>query len=333
MVVLTTCAYIREKADEALDAIERLNGQTGRLIVAGCLPDIEPVRLGAVFSGPTVPPSDLGAINGLFPEHRYRLEDIPDSNHLWHGGGEEDDDPRLFVRIGHGCLGRCTFCAIRKATGRLHSKPLEDCLSEIIAGLEQGYRRFQLLSEDVGAYGLDLNTTIVDLLRRVVALEPSLRVKFDDFRPLWAIRYLDGLTGLLETGQVVHILVPIQSGSERILRAMRRFCDTDQMRRALIQLRRANTELALITNCIVGFPTETISDLEATLEMVRNVGFDAGRVFAYSPREGTAGAEMGGQIPVEEVQRRIGLAGRELKRRGYGVTMHGATLYFNRESA
>ena len=117
LVVLTTCAYIREKADEALDAIERLNGPTGRLIVTGCLPDIEPGRLGAVFSGPTVPPSDLGAINGLFPEHRYRLEDILDSNHLWHGGGEEDDDPRLFVRIGRGCLGRCTFCAIRKATG------------------------------------------------------------------------------------------------------------------------------------------------------------------------------------------------------------------------
>jgi MiaB/RimO family radical SAM methylthiotransferase len=331
LIVLATCGYTHEKANESLRWVERLSGLASKLLVTGCLPAIEPERLAAIFSGPVIHPSNLAAIDKCFPDHQVRIHEIPESNRLWAGpsrGGRHDMP--FYVKIGEGCLGRCAFCAIRKATGGHRSKSLDECLDEVRRGLEQGYRRFHLVSEDVGAYGLDLGLTFVDLLSRVLAIDPAVRVKFDDFRPLWAVRYLGDLAPLVGTGQVYHILSPIQSGNQQVLRAMGRFSDVEGIRDALQQLKEAHTELRLVTNCIVGFPTETPAAFRDTLALVGEIRFDAGRMFPYSPRENTAGAGMEEEVSEQEVRRRLTLAVRELERDGYDVDLRDATLHFVR---
>lgn len=333
-IVLTTCAYSKEKGDESLEAVRRLSKQKAGLIITGCLPAIEPTRLGRISSHPEVHPSDLAAIDKLFPFHRIRFSDIPESNYLWEETtcSETLKQPRFFVSIGKGCLGRCAFCAIPHAVGSFRSKPLEECLAEVRRGLDSGYRRFHLVSEDVGAYGLDLGLSFPRLLQEIVALDRSLQVKFDDFRPRWAVKYLDELLPLVKESRVYSILSPIQSGNSQVLRAMKRYGDTQRIKRALRLLQRANLEFTLVTNCIVGFPTESESAFNETLKMIRFVNFDAGRIFPYSPRENTPGERMEGKVPEEEIQKRLGYATMELESQGYEVTLEAGTLHFVRHT-
>lgn len=327
-IVVSTCGYTREKTDESIDRIMKLKDLKGELLLSGCLPAIEPRRLADIFEGPVIRPNRLEEIDGLFPAHPVKMSDIPQSNHLNidTSGRHPQRERRFFVTIGQGCLGQCTFCAIRRAIGRFRSKPVDTCLGEIKQGLARGFRHFHLLSEDVGAFGADRGTTFPELLKRIFVLAPSIKVKFEDFQPRWAVQYLDELLPMVREGRIYCILSPIQSGSEKVLRAMNRFADTDRMMRALIRLRQAHSHLTLMTNCIVGFPGETWPAFKESVDMMKAVDFDIIRLFPYSPIENTAAAAMTGKVSGAEIRRRLDFAARQLGMSGYRCRFKGDRL-------
>jgi len=188
--------------------------------------------------------------------------------------------------------------------GPERSRPFDDILDEARSLAAAGYGEVTLLGQNVNSYGRDVGSDFAELLRACDAVEGISRIRFTsphpkDFRaPVMA--------AMAECAAVCeHAHLPLQSGSTRILKAMRRTYSRERYLRLADELRAAIPDLALTTDLIVGFPGETEQDFEETLTAVEEVGYDAAFTFVYSPRQGTEAATMPGQVPEEVKQERI----------------------------
>jgi threonylcarbamoyladenosine tRNA methylthiotransferase MtaB len=217
-------------------------------------------------------------------------------------------DPEVVpLRIAWGCLGNCSYCAVRPAKGPLRSRPPEDVLAYFAAALAAGRRSFDLIADDAGAYGQDLGITIVDLLGQIFARPEHFCLNLIDINPQWLVRYGDALCRLLaaNTGRTGECRVPTQSGSSAVLRRMRRQYTADEARGALRRLRAAAPGVQLTTQVIIGFPGETMDEFQETIEFCQATAFDGIRLFRYSDRPGTCSSTMPDKVPGREIRRRV----------------------------
>lgn len=216
-------------------------------------------------------------------------------------------DARTFdLRVARGCMGGCTYCAIRFAEGPLRSKPLADVLAEFDAGLAQGYREFRLVAGDLGCYGQDIGTNVVELLSALFSRDGDFRLCLLDFNPKYLIRHADELADLLSRNsqRIRLILIPLQSGSERILRLMGRGYGAAAARDCLRVLRRRLPDVALETHALVGFPGETEEDFAATVDALREIRFNLVSVYVYSDRPGTKASQLPDHVPDRQKRER-----------------------------
>ena len=210
-----------------------------------------------------------------------------------------------WVQVSMGCNSTCAYCIVPAVRGREQSRRPGEIVAEVEALARDGVKEITLLGQNVNSWGRDLapmvRTEFGELLRACDAVEGIDRIRFTsphpkDFRnPV--IAAMADCPSVCE-----HIHLPLQSGSTRILKAMRRTYTRERYLQLVEKLRDAIPDLALGTDIIVGFPGETEADFEETLEVVRKVGFDSAFTFAYSPRAGTDAAAMTGQIS-DEVKR------------------------------
>jgi tRNA-2-methylthio-N6-dimethylallyladenosine synthase len=207
-----------------------------------------------------------------------------------------------------GCNSVCAYCIVPQVRGREVSRRPGDILAEVTALARQGVREVTLLGQNVNSYGRDLApevlTGFAELLRAVDAVDGVERVRFTsphpkDFRPD-VIEAMAACSAVCE-----HAHLPLQSGSTRILKRMRRTYSPERYLRLVADLRGAIPDLALTTDVIVGFPGETEDDFRETLEVVEHVGFDGAFTFVYSPRSGTEAAAMPDQVPEDVKRERI----------------------------
>lgn len=214
------------------------------------------------------------------------------------------------IRVSEGCTGNCSYCIIRKAIGKLKSKPLETCLKEYRILLDQGKREFAITADNVGAYGIDINSTFAELLEEMSKIDNGLNAKWIilDLHPRWAIQYKSELIKLIKDGRIKHILCPVQSGSSRILGLMNRYTDIEQIKMTLSEFKKANPDFSITSHFIVGFPSETEQDFQATLNFVDEVKIDP--IFLpYSDRKGTISYELQDKIDPEIIKNRMQKAG------------------------
>jgi tRNA-2-methylthio-N6-dimethylallyladenosine synthase len=215
---------------------------------------------------------------------------------------------QAWVQVSMGCNSVCSYCIVPAVRGREVSRRPGEILAEIHALAEEGVREVTLLGQNVNSWGRDLlpdvRTDFGQLLRAVNDVEGIERIRFTsphpkDFRaPV--------IAAMAECGAVCeHAHLPLQSGSTRILKRMRRTYGRDRFLRLVDDLRAAIPELALTTDLIVGFPGETESDFEETCTAVEEVGFESAFTFVYSPRSGTEAAAMDDQVPDDVKRERI----------------------------
>jgi tRNA A37 methylthiotransferase MiaB len=211
------------------------------------------------------------------------------------------------IRVARGCLEECSYCAIRAAAGTLRSKPLDDVLAEFDRGLSQGYRRFELIGEDLGPYGLDIGTTLPALLEGIFSRKRDFKLIFTDVNGRYVIQYDDQLTTLLKANheRVQRLKIPIQSGSDRVLELMRRCYTSGDIRRILSRLLENCPSMPLETHVLVGFPGEREEDFMATVELLRAVKFVRIQVYRYTDRPGTPASEMGQKVPSATKEDRV----------------------------
>ena len=207
------------------------------------------------------------------------------------------DRTRAYVKIEDGCENRCTYCAIPAARGRVRSKPLADVIAEVTGLVAGGCREVVLTGIETASWGRDLaGVTLADLLEAVDAIPNIGRVRLGSLDPsLFHEDFVKRIARL--TSLAPHFHISMQSGSSRVLAAMKRKYNADQAMRATQLLRRYIPDAELTTDFIVGFPGESDEDFAATMEFARKAEFLSMHVFAYSRRKGTIAAELPQQVP------------------------------------
>jgi tRNA-2-methylthio-N6-dimethylallyladenosine synthase len=241
----------------------------------------------------------LGVPRGRFAEWTHFAGDLP---------ARRERQFQAWVQVSMGCNSKCAYCIVPAVRGREQSRRPGDIVAEVTALAADGVREITLLGQNVNSYGRDLlpeiRTGFAELLRACDAVDGIERIRFTsphpkDFRP-------DVIEAMAECAAVCeHAHLPLQCGSTRVLKRMRRTYSRERYLKLAAEMRAAISDLALTTDLIVGFPGETEEDFQETIEVVEEVGYDGAFTFVFSPRSGTEAARMPDQIPEAVKRERI----------------------------
>jgi len=229
------------------------------------------------------------------------------------------DEPMYRMRISWGCNSNCSYCGIRQAIGPHKSKPIDKVLEEFRNGLNNGHKHFMMNADDIGAYGTDIGTSFSELLDKMTSISGDYLISIANLSPRWVIKYIDHLEEIIKREKIIRIGVPVQSGSNRILKLMNRFHDKEKIRDALIRLKTVFPKLSLHTHIIVGFPTETEEEFKQTLSFIEECKFSAGQLMPFSSKTGSEAASIEPKIPMDVIIKRLKYAKSFFKRKGYCV--------------
>ncbi|MCU7851052.1 MAG: tRNA (N(6)-L-threonylcarbamoyladenosine(37)-C(2))-methylthiotransferase MtaB [Candidatus Thiodiazotropha sp. (ex Monitilora ramsayi)] len=293
LLVVNTCAVTEEAVRKSRKLLGRASRQNpnARLVVSGCYASLDPTAT-AEAEG-----VDLVIDN----RNKDRLVDIvsqqldldimpqsaiePDTTGLLERGRQ-----RAFIKVQDGCRYRCTFCIVTLARGDERSRPAADIVSEIRHLQREGIQEVVLTGVHIGGYGSDIGSSISSLIRQVLTETDIPRLRIGSIEP-WDLP--ESFWSLFENPRFMpHLHLPLQSGSDSVLRRMARRCRTDEYRELIHQARAQVPDFNVTTDIIVGFPGETESEWQQTLDFVQEIGFGHLHIFAYSPRQGTKAASM-----------------------------------------
>jgi tRNA-2-methylthio-N6-dimethylallyladenosine synthase len=240
----------------------------------------------------------------LMDDVRFSIVDIdeePGSQETIREHVLRDKQATAYVSIMQGCNMKCTFCIVPSTRGSERSRAIEEIVREVRELVERGVKEVTLLGQIVNLYGRHEferrsgKSPFVQLLEAIHGIDGLARLRFTSPHPIGFRADLVGAFADLPK-LMPHVHLPLQSGSDRVLRAMHRAYTAEKYHSLIEQLRGARPEIAITTDIIVGFPGETDDDFSATRELVQRVGFDNAFIFRYSPRRDTPAAAMEGQI-------------------------------------
>ena len=218
------------------------------------------------------------------------------------------EGPSAFVSIMEGCSKYCTFCVVPYTRGEEVSRPLDDVIAEIAHLADGGVREVNLLGQNVNAYRGDnhLGETVefAELLHMVARIDGIERIRYTTSHP---VEFSDALIdAYAEIPQLVdHLHLPVQSGSDRILMAMKRGHTALEYKSKIRRLRKLRPNISISSDFIIGFPGETEADFAATMKLVEEIGFDSSFSFVYSARPGTPAAELPDDTDEDTKKRRL----------------------------
>ncbi|MBI5970549.1 MAG: tRNA (N6-isopentenyl adenosine(37)-C2)-methylthiotransferase MiaB [Deltaproteobacteria bacterium] len=319
LIIINTCS-IRDKAEHKvyslLGRFKELKKTNPRLVigVAGCVAQQAGVRLfkRAPFIDLVIGPHNIHKLKDLLSEvsqggHRVIAAAfngrIADDEYAYNGGAE---GPKAFVSIMRGCDNFCSYCIVPYTRGREVSRFSADILAEIEKLSLAGVREITLVGQNVNSYGAKGDASFPELIRMCAGIDGIERLRFMTSHPKDISDELIGLFAA-ETKLCKHVHLPAQSGSDSVLKAMKRNYTGAQYLLKVERLRAVCPAIAVTTDIIVGFPGETAADFEETLEFINGVRFDNIFSFMYSPRPGTEAAGMAGHINASVKSERLKL--------------------------
>lgn len=211
---------------------------------------------------------------------------------------------RAFIKIQDGCENFCSYCIIPYVRGKCRSKNFQTVLEEIQNYVQHGYKEVVLTGIHTGNYGVDLGTDFAALLREIVKINELVRLRISSIE---ITELTDEVLQIIRDNDVIvdHLHIPLQAGSDKILRLMNRKYDLAYFKQKMEQIREIRPDISLTTDIIVGFPFETEEDFQDTLSFVREVQFSKVHVFPYSRRSGTVAADMAEQVPGDVKKDRV----------------------------
>jgi tRNA A37 methylthiotransferase MiaB len=223
----------------------------------------------------------------------------------------------FYILISRGCIHHCSYCIINKAIGPLKSKSIDECYLEFLNGLEQGYKTIILEADDVGTYGVDIGTTLPELLRKLTMNHGAYSIELRNTHPYWLLKYQAELEELVKSKKISSIFVSIQSGSDRILQLMRRNYKSKDVKNLIHRLKEVNPDLKIGVDILVGFPTETAEDFRETLTLFEEVPLDFGDIIPFSCHKETEANKIEPKVSDQEKKRRIKESLKFLRKRNY----------------
>jgi MiaB-like tRNA modifying enzyme len=310
VIIINTCIVKTPTAKRMEKRIKELYSSNKPLIVAGCMAKAEPERIEMLApKASRITPDAIDKIVEVVNETLKGKKIVADSEKK-----EKVLLPKIpfnkiisIVQISSGCLSACSFCETRVAKGILKSYRPSSIVERIKRDLEGGFKEFWITSQDNACYGFDLDTNLAELLREIVKLNGNFLVRVGMMNPTHLIKREKLLKDLIEVYKSEKIFkfahLPLQSGSDKVLRDMNRGYTFEEFMKIVEEFRKEIPNITIETDIIVGFPTETEEDFEETIKAVKILQPDVVNISKFSPRPHTP-AEKLKQLPVEIVKGR-----------------------------
>ncbi|WP_428605600.1 tRNA (N(6)-L-threonylcarbamoyladenosine(37)-C(2))-methylthiotransferase MtaB [Sedimenticola sp.] len=305
LVVVNTCAVTGEAVRKSRKLLSRAQRQNphSKLVVSGCFATLNP----------TENTQSLGVDLVVDNRDKERLVDIATRELNLHAMPEQATAPgessllsrgrqRAFIKIQDGCRYQCTFCIVTVARGEERSRSIDQVVAEVNDRHQQGFHEAVLSGVHIGGYGSDHGSDLYQLIKAILEQTAIPRLRLGAVEP-WDLP--ENFWELFDNPRLMpHLHLPMQSGSDSVLKRMARRCKREEFQRLADQARCRIPDINLTTDIIVGFPGETDDEWQQTLDFVEQIGFGHLHIFAYSPRPGTRAAELPNPVPRDRIRQR-----------------------------
>ncbi len=313
VVVVNTCGFIDAAVEESMGAIDEALSENGKVIVTGCLgakAEVIRERFPDLLS--ITGPQDYAAVmdavhTQLPPAHDPYLDLVPDS------GIKLTPRHYAYLKISEGCNHKCSFCIIPSMRGKLRSRGIDDVMLEAERLVRGGVKELLVIAQDTSAYGVDIKyqtgqwrdrewqTRMYDLCEALGELDAWTRLHY-----VYPYPHVDKVIPLMAEGKILPYLdIPLQHGSPRVLKAMRRPAAAENTLERIKTWRSICPDITLRSTFIVGFPGETDEDFEIMLDFLQEAQLDRVGAFTYSPVDGAAANALADPVPEELKQERL----------------------------
>lgn len=345
LVLFNSCGLTNHSEDVSINIVKHLKAKkkdSAELVVYGCLSKINKARLREVYDGITFGSDEIEEIfkvitpqksrkrvyaNYLQPHYttlmsnRWKLKNCISSINFKdlqnkflailqkrYTSAMNVFHPYSFViKVSTGCLGSCSFCAVKLSRGKVKSKSIRMIANEFDEGLQKGFREFSLIGTDLGSYGLDRKSNLVELLKELTSRTEKYEIRLRNIQPKYLISMMPELKAILETGKISFISTSAESGNNRILKRMSRGYTIEEYIMVISFLNENFPQIKIRNQLMVGFPGETEREFEDSVNLIDKLNIDMTEVFMYSPRPGTRAAVMEDQVPTKIAERRHNL--------------------------
>ncbi len=300
LIVINSCAVTQDAARKSRNLIRKIHRENpqAKLVVSGCYATLNRDEAASLMGVDLVVSNQdkdqlvEKTLTGLNMDAMPAMSTEPGEISLFTRGKQ-----RAFVKVQDGCRYRCTFCIVTVARGEEVSRPVQAVIEEIHTLHKQGINEVILTGVHLGGYGSDLGNNLADLIKAILAETDIPRLRLGSLEP-WELSD-DFFELFLNPRLMPHLHLPLQSGSDTVLRRMARRCKTEEFAAIVSQLRRQIPHFNITTDIIVGFPGETGQEWQDSFDFIKQTGFGHIHIFTYSCREGTKAATLPNQVPNE----------------------------------
>ena len=341
---IITCAYTHNTQRRSTNVIKRIRAiarSNSNIVIGGCLPIINPDILTSLGNFKFLPahqifklqhivdfklniegfklPNEIKTeplikraisslrVNGLLTFLDYAIKYI-----------KTPDTHAYYIPLSIGCTGNCTFCGIKKVHGKLISRAPVVIKEEFLNGLKKGYKIFYLLSKDIGAYGWDINYSLVSLMKELFVYPKDYIIHFPSaINARWFVKLHKGLIRVLKENpnRLNELSISVQSASENVLQAMgRAFSQVSMLQKAILEFKNNLPDIQLDAQFMVGFPGETDNDLKLSIEFIKKVKFNSVTLFKYDDIPDTLASAFSNKVTEQKKAERINKMINELTR-------------------
>lgn len=298
--IINTCTVTNEadKKDKKLIRTTRNNHKDSILIVMGCFSQLNPQDIDADIILGNKHKSKIIELIQKYQDTKEKnilVEDISETNFEDMYINRFVEHTRAFVKIQDGCNAFCSYCTIPYARGGLRSKNFNKVIQEVTELVNNGYKEIVLTGIHTGKYGIEQNTNLETLLKELVNIKGIFRIRLSSIE---INEITDGIIDLIKNNDIMakHLHIPLQSGSNIILKNMNRLYDVDFYIKRINYIRKEIPNISITTDLIVGFPGETEELFRETIDTLNQIKFTKIHTFPYSKRNGTKAASMNNQI-------------------------------------
>ncbi len=329
-VIISTCAFNCEYENDALEKIERAKSAAkkgARIIVSGCLSKINPELFNSIEGVTALPPSETGEIENIFPSETpvknisaniiavseysqnrmfmagIRLKKLFSALNKMFKFIKMPDfldtvpvDEWYMIRGASGCLGECAYCAVKRARGSVKSVAPDSIIAQVKKAAAEGYGEISFAGDDMGCYGADINSSLPELLNEVIKAGAGFKVNIRFIEPLWLLKHFDALIPIFKTGRVSSFCVPLQSGSQKILDAMRRRYKISEAVAAVNYIIGETRVKSISSIVMTGFPGEERDDFIKSYELINRADIALYQALKYEGRPGAPSESFEGRV-------------------------------------
>jgi len=301
LIIVNTCTVKLPTENKVKKSIKNFLNINKKIIIAGCMPEGQKDSLKAI-----APYASLVGVHHT-KEIVSAVEKTIKGNLIDLTGKRNETKLNLpelrknkviqIVQISEGCNGKCTYCIVRLAKGKLFSYPEDEIIKQVKSAVKSGCKEIWLTSQDTAAYGQDIKTNFVSLLKKIINVKGDFKVRIGMMDPNNLVLILDDLISLMKSDKIFNFLhIPVQSGNDEILKAMNRLYTADELKIIIAKLIKEIPEITISTDMICGFPGETEEQFADSIKLIKEIKPDVLNISRFWPRPGTKAALMENQV-------------------------------------